>query len=73
MGTMKWLPESVIDEIQDIKREKRINKDSDALRKMVEYTRTGREVERLIKLDFSKAKKRKPLKSFYNKQKRIKF
>ena len=52
-GNRKYVPKIVIEEIDDIKRSERINKDCVAFRKMVEHSRIGREVERIMRLDFS--------------------
>jgi len=68
-GRHKWCPASVIDEIEDIKREEGVKRDSDAFVKMVKYTRVGREAKRLITLDFSKSIRRPSLNSYPTKKK----
>lgn len=60
-GKHRWCPGSVIDELEDIKREDGLNKDNDAFNRMVKYTRVGRETKRLANFDFSKAIKRPPV------------
>jgi len=51
-GKKKYLPKIVIQEIEDLKFEHKITGDSVAMNKMVEYTRVGRELERMMKLNF---------------------
>jgi len=51
-GRHKWCPGSVIDEIEDIKKEEGLHRDADALNKMVKYSQVGREAKRLITFDF---------------------
>lgn len=51
-GRMKYLPSEVLREIDDIKAEHKIVKDNVAMRKMVDYTRVGRELERIRSLNF---------------------
>ena len=60
-GKKLYVPPVLIDEIEDIKREESLDGNSVAMRKMVEHARVGREVERLVKLDFSKAIPRVPI------------
>lgn len=50
-GKVKYLPKIVIGEIEDIKAEHKVS-DGEALEKMAQYTRIGREVERISRLDF---------------------
>lgn len=52
---MGWLPKSVLDEVEDLKVEKRLVRRSDALNEMVQYARIGRETERIMKFDFSRS------------------
>lgn len=63
-GRHKWCPASVIDELDDIKREEDIKSDAQAFTKMVKYTRVGREARRLVTLDFSKAIRRPPVDAY---------
>ena len=51
-GRTKYIPSSLVHELEDLKIEHNIKKDKVAMDKIVEYTRVGREVERIIKLDF---------------------
>lgn len=51
-GANKYLPKNVLLELADLKREHNINQDVVAFNKMVDYTRVGREMERIINLDF---------------------
>lgn len=53
-GRTKYLPKIVFDEIDTIKKVHHYDRDSDALRKMVEHCRVGREVERITHGDFFK-------------------
>lgn len=51
-GQNKYVPAIVITELEDLKIEHNINLDHVAMTKMVQYTRVGREIERIMKLDF---------------------
>ena len=51
-GKQKYLPKIVISELEDMRKEYNLENDGEALRKMVEFTRVGREVERIVKFDF---------------------
>lgn len=51
-GKNKYLPKIVIEEIEDLKVEHGIDADNIAMQKMIEYTRVGREVERITKFKF---------------------
>ena len=53
-GIMKYIPPVIVDELIDIKREDEVEEDVLAFKKMVEYTRVGREVKRMLTLDFSR-------------------
>ena len=57
-GRMKYVPKVVIEEIDDLKVEHNLKQDSVAMNKMVNYTRVGRELERMMKFNF----KHKPTK-----------
>ena len=59
-----WIPAVVIDEVLDIKREDGIKTSADALRKMIKYTRVGREAKRIIAFDFSKSKPQLPIEAY---------
>lgn len=51
-GKVKYLPSRMLLEIDDLKKEKKISKDSDAFKMLVKYARVGREAERIYRLDF---------------------
>ena len=55
-GRMMYVPPVVIEEVEDIKREDCLEQNSDAMKLMTKYARTGREVFRMAKLDFTKKK-----------------
>lgn len=63
-----WIPAVVLDEIEDIRREDDIHSHAEAMRKMVKYTRVGRETKRIMTLDFSKSIKRRPVEDFNSKE-----
>ena len=52
-GKNKYLPKVAIIELNDIKREDKLQSDSDAFREMVRYTRVGREVKRLTNFNYN--------------------
>lgn len=61
---MVYIPTIIIDEIEDIRREDKVNSRVDAFKELVQYARVGREVKRLTDFgtDWSKKKKnRKPV------------
>lgn len=60
-GKNIYVPHVVIDELHDIMRENEIGIKSVACRKMVKYARIGREVERITRLDWSRARDRIPV------------
>ena len=60
-GKKLYVPPVLIDEIEDIKREESLVGNSEAMRKVVEHARVGREVERIVKLDFKGAIPRIPM------------
>jgi len=60
-GKVRYVPPSVWDEVEDIKREENLVFNSEALRSMVKHSRLGREMERISKFDWSKSKKRLPV------------
>ena len=53
-GRMIYLPRVVLEEMMDIKREDNIQSNSEAFRKMTQYTRVGREANRIMNFDWSK-------------------
>lgn len=56
-GRAVFAPGIVIEEINDIMREDNIFEQSEAFRKLVKYSREGREVGRILNLNWSKKKK----------------
>lgn len=65
-GKNKYLPKIVIEEIEDLKVEHGIVGDSRAMEKMIEYTRVGREVERITKFKFRHKPTGKKKRGFFN-------
>jgi len=53
-GRMGYLPAFVLEELNEIKQEKKLIKNNIAFYEMVRFARVGRELDRLRKLDFSK-------------------
>ena len=51
-GLIMYVPHCLRDEVEDLKAEKKIKKNSEAMRAIVKYSQIGREAERIIKLDF---------------------
>jgi len=68
-GRTGWIPAFLEDEIQDIMRENTIEDQKAALIELVKYCNIGREMERIISLDFSRWKPREKLMSFIKKKK----
>lgn len=64
-GRMMYVPPVVIDEIEDIMREDELHDsptpNADAMKLMTKYARTGRDVFRLGKLDFTKKRALPPI------------
>lgn len=60
-GRMMYVPPIVIDEVEDIIREDGVNNNSDAFKMMTRYARTGRDVFRLGKLDFTNKRRLSPI------------
>jgi|TARA_Y100000310_G_scaffold304896_1_gene344513 hypothetical protein len=58
-GKNTYVPSIIIDEIKDIQREDEVDSQSEAFKKMVKYAQVGRETKRLMRLDWSKANKKK--------------
>lgn len=48
-----YLPGIIIDEAEDLRKEHGIISKSEAFKKLSDYARVGRELERMIKFDFS--------------------
>ena len=53
-GRMVYIPPNLLDEAEDIMREKGLNKRTDAFKDLTKYAKVGREAERIYKLDFLK-------------------
>jgi len=60
-GNTIYVPPIVKLEVEDIMREDRIPTRADAFKKMVDYTRAGRELKRIRMLDFSRSGKLPPI------------
>ena len=71
-GRILWVPPVVIDEINDIIREDDLVSRAEAFRKLVKYTRVGREAKRLTRFDFSKAMPRIPVEEYPMRKKKYK-
>ena len=62
----RWIPHVVIEELEDLKMEHNIDSDAKAFRKMSDYVRVGREVERLTKFKFNhKPTKKRDRRGFF--------
>lgn len=61
---MIWAPPVILDEIEDVKREDGIHGGSNAMKEIVKYARVGREVSRLVRLDFGRSKKQMPVEAY---------
>lgn len=59
-----YVPPIIIDEIEDIRFEENILTKADAMRKLVEHSRCGREVQRLATLNWSRKRPQKPIKTY---------
>jgi len=68
-GKMLYVPPVVIDEVEDIIREDKVNSRADAFKELTKYCRVGREVNRLRVLDFSKRNILPPVESYNRKKK----
>lgn len=53
----KWVPRVIIEELEDIKRENRLNTDIEGFANMKRYIDLGRETERIWRLDFRRKKR----------------
>ena len=63
-----WIPAVVLDEICDIKQVDGIHSSAEAMRKMVKYTRVGREVNQMAR--FRPPLIRPPVESFRTKKRK---
>jgi len=57
-GRYMYVPVNIIEELEEINKTYNIHKKSDALKKMSECSKFGREVDRITKLDFFSNKKK---------------
>lgn len=71
-GRMIYVPPVLIEEASDIQREQNIPLRAEAVKKLVGYAKTGRELERIMKLDFRWRPVQVPTDIDEDKQKRIK-
>lgn len=46
-GRTKWIPPNLLDEVISVKKEEAIYNDADAMKKVAEYSKVGREVKRI--------------------------
>jgi hypothetical protein len=58
-GRVKYIPLSLLDELEDLKMEKRLRRDVEAFEEIANYSQVGREAERLAKFDFHHKVRRK--------------
>lgn len=64
-GKMQYIPPVILTELDDIMRENRLENKSQAFKEMAKYTRVGRELERMKRLDFTRAKPLPNIDAFY--------
>lgn len=69
-GKVLYVPPIVIVELDDIMRENAIPNKADAFKEFTKYARVGRETERLMKLDFRKARRLPPINIFNRRKKK---
>jgi len=60
-GKMIYVPYNILDEADLIMESKEIKQRSDALRKMADYSKVGREAEQIFNLDFTIFKRKRRL------------
>lgn len=46
-GRMKYVPPNILDELDSLKREENVRRDSEAFGRLVEHARVGREVKKM--------------------------
>jgi hypothetical protein len=56
-GRSVWIPSIVFEEVHDLMEEKKVDKRAEGFRQMAEYSKIGREMERIMRLDFRKNKR----------------
>lgn len=59
-GKKKYMPQVIIDELEDLKLEHNIERDHVAMEKLADYARVGREVERLATFNFKHKPTKRP-------------
>jgi hypothetical protein len=52
-GRIMWVPRIIIEQIEDLKENKIVKKNSEAFKKIAENARVGFEAEHIIHLDFA--------------------
>jgi len=63
-GRPMWVPPVVIDELEDVKREDGLESSAEAFKHLVKHARIGREVNRMKRFDWSKAKELQPINAY---------
>ena len=58
-GQKVYVPPSILEEVEDIKREDKLSSRAEAFRMMYKYSRVGREAKRIYTLDWSRVKPKK--------------
>ena len=64
-GGMIYAPKIVIDELDSIRGEEQIDSSAEALKKMVKYTRVGREARRIASFNFGTAPRQQPVDNYF--------
>jgi len=64
-GGMIYAPKIVIDEMNSIRKEEQIDSAAEALKKMVKYTRVGRETRRITLFKFGGVPQQAPVESYF--------
>lgn len=67
-GKHKWVPRIVIEELEDIKDEYKLESDQEAFQELTRHARIGREVKRVASFDVFGRKPTGPLKVKKNKR-----
>lgn len=64
-GRIVYVPPIIIDEVDDIIREDELTTRADGFKELTKYARVGREANRLMKLDFTKKIRQKPVDIYF--------
>jgi len=64
-GKVSYIPSVVVDEVEDIRRENNVYDQAEAMKQLIKYARVGREMERIMKLKWDKAKPRMNVEDFF--------